>query len=84
MAENEVHLKELANVLGHRTGEFTLQVYVEQKPENHEGVCQYFDLLAGLADIQTDENGDLCLEKTVNDVEGYTAFLDSFIRDALE
>lgn len=37
-----------------------------------------------LAGIQTDENGNLCLEKTVNDVEGYTAFLDSFIGGALE
>ena len=57
---------------------------MEQKPEIHEGVRQYFDLLAGLAGIQTDEIGNLCLEKTVNDVEGYTAFPDSFIGDALE
>lgn len=84
MAENEVNLKELANILGHRTGEFTLQVYVEQKPEIHEGVRQYFDLLAELADIRTDENGNLCLEKTVNGIEGYAAFLDSFIRGAWE
>ncbi len=84
MAENEVNLKELANILGHRTGEFTLQVYVEQKPEIHEGVRQYFDLLAELTDIQTDENGDFYLEKNVNDIEGYMAFLDSFIGDALE
>lgn len=50
MAENEVNLKELANILGHRTGEFILQVYVEQKPEIHEGVCQYmafFDSFIG-------------------------------------
>ena len=84
MAKNEVNLKELANILGHRTGEFTLQVYVEQKPEIHEGVCQYFDLLAELTDIQTEENGDLYWEKNINDIEGYMAFLDSFIRGALE
>lgn len=84
MAENEVNLKELANVLGHRTGEFTLQVYVEQKPEIYEGVHQYFDLLAELAGIRTDESEDLHQEKTVNDIEGYMAFLDSFIRGALE
>lgn len=39
------------------------EVYVEQKPEIHEGVCQYFDLLAELTDIQTDENGNLYWEK---------------------
>lgn len=79
MAENEVNLKELANILGHRTGEFTLQVYVEQKPEIYEGVHQYFELLTELADIRTDKNGNICQEKTVNDIEGYMAFLDSFI-----
>lgn len=79
-----MNLKELANVLGHRTGEFTLQVYVEQKPEIYEGVHQYFDLLAELAGIRTDESEDLHQEKTVNDIEGYMAFLDSFIRGALE
>lgn len=51
--------------LGHRTGEFTLQVYMKQKPEIHEGVRQY-------------------LEKSVNDIEGYMAFLDSFIGGTLE
>lgn len=64
-------------------------LYVEQKPEIHEGVCQYFDLLAELTDIQTDENEDLYLEKNINDInindiEGYMAFLDSFIGGALE
>ena len=39
------------------------ELYVEQKPEIHEGVCQYFDLLAELTDIQTDENGNLYWEK---------------------
>lgn len=39
------------------------EVYVEQKPEIHEGFCQYFDLLAELTDIQTDENGNLYWEK---------------------
>ena len=58
--------------------------YDNSPMEIHEGVCQYFDLLAELTDIQTDENEDLYLEKNINDIEGYMAFLDSFIGGALE
>lgn len=84
MAENEVNLKELANVLGHRTGEFTHQVYVEQKPEIYEGVSQYFDLLETMTGIRTDKTEDICQEKTVHNIEGYMAFLESVVRDAIE
>jgi hypothetical protein len=37
-----------------------------------------------MTNIQTEENGDLYWEKNINDIEGYMAFLDSFIRGALE
>lgn len=41
-------------------------------------------VLDEMTNIQTDENGDLYWEKNINDIEGYMAFLDSFIGGALE
>ncbi|MCD8083572.1 MAG: site-specific integrase [Clostridiales bacterium] len=45
MENNHVNLKEMASVLGHTSGEFTLQVYVDKSTPEFPGVKKYFDFL---------------------------------------
>lgn len=45
MEDNRVNLKELSEVMGHCSSDFTLKVYVEKKQPVFEGMKEYLDIL---------------------------------------
>jgi len=45
MEGNRVNLKELSEVMGHRSSDFTMKTYVEKKQPVFEGINKYLDIL---------------------------------------
>ncbi|MCI9362212.1 MAG: hypothetical protein HFG65_14965 [Hungatella sp.] len=45
MENNSVNLKELAEVMGHHSSDFTMNTYVEKKQPVFEGMREYLDIL---------------------------------------
>ncbi len=45
MEGNRVNLKELSEVMGHRSSDFTMKTYVEKKQPVFEGIKKYLDIL---------------------------------------
>lgn len=45
MEDNRVNLKELAQIMGHHSSDFTMKTYVEKKQPVFEGMKEYIDIL---------------------------------------